>query len=93
MAIVMVTEVPGADAGMVDGMKQAGIVEAMESAEGFGGHWSGPTRSGYRVIEVWERREDWEAWFDGHVKPNLPPGAQPNEPEFFELNLEVKPRG
>ncbi len=93
MAVVMVTEVPGADARMVEGMKQAGLVEAMESAKGFGGHWSGSMGSGYRVIEVWDTREDWQAWFDGYVKPSLPPGAEPNEPSFFELNLEVKPKG
>lgn len=92
MAVVMVTEVPGADAGMVEGMRQAGVVEAMEAAPGFGGHWSGATGSGYRVIELWDSREDWQAWYDSHIVPNLPPGAEPNEPEFFELNLEVKPR-
>jgi len=51
MAVVMITEVPGADAGMVEGMRQAGVVEAMETAPGFRGHWSGATGSAYRVIE------------------------------------------
>jgi len=52
MAVVMVTEVPGADAGMVEGMRQAGMVEAMEAAPGFRGHWGGATGSGYRLIEL-----------------------------------------
>jgi heme-degrading monooxygenase HmoA len=91
MAVVMVTEVPGADAGMVEGMRQAGVLDAMAGSKGFRGHWSGTTSSGYRVIEVWDSRDDWQAWYEGHIVPNLPPGAEPNPPEFFELNLEVKP--
>lgn len=91
MTIVMMTELPGADASMVEAMKQAGVLKAMAGFRGFGGHWSGATGSSYRVIEVWDSREDWPAWYDSHIQPNVPPGAEPNPPELFELNHQIKP--
>ncbi len=91
MAVVVMTDVPGADTGMADGMRAAGVVEALEAASGFRGHWSGATGSGYRVIELWDSREDYQAWYDGHIVPNLPPGVEPAPPEFFDLYFEIKP--
>jgi hypothetical protein len=91
MAIVMMTEVPGADAALAEGMRQAGVVDALEAARGFRGHWSGAASSGYRVIELWDSREDCQAFFDGNVAPNFPPGIEPTPLEFFELNFEIKP--
>lgn len=93
MAIVMVTEVPGVDATFADGMRQQGIVDALQAADGFRGHWSGATGSGYRVIELWESREAHQAWYDQNIAPNLPPGIEPATPEIFELHFEVKPTG
>jgi heme-degrading monooxygenase HmoA len=69
--VVMIQEVP-ADAGLVEGMRQAGVVDALPNTPGFRGHWSGATPSGYRVIELWGSREAFQAWFDGHIAPNLP---------------------
>jgi hypothetical protein len=51
----------------------------------------GPTGTGYRVIELWASRESWEHWYDGTVKPNLPPGIEPTEPTFIDLLAEVRP--
>ena len=92
MAVVMIQEVPGADAGLVHGMRQAGVVDALPSFPGFRGHWSGATSSGYRVIELWDSREAFQEWYDRHIAPNLPPGAETTQPEFFDLALELKPR-
>ena len=92
MAVVMVQEVPGADAGIVEGMRQAGVVDALPTFPGFRGHWSGATPGGYRVIELWESREAFQEWYESHIAPNLPPGAETTPPEFFELSLELKPQ-
>jgi hypothetical protein len=91
MAIVMMTEVPGAGTAFAEGMRQAGILAALRTAQGFRGHWSGATSSGYRAIELWDSREDCQAFADAKIAPNLPPGMQPPRLEFFELNFEVKP--
>jgi hypothetical protein len=91
MAILMTTEVPGADAALAEGMRQAGVLDALQAARGFRGHWSGATNSGYRVTEQWDSREDCQAFFDRSIVPNLPPGIEPPHLEFFELKLEIKP--
>lgn len=91
MAIVMITEVPGADTEFAEGMRQAGVVDAIRAARGFRGHWSGATNTGYRVIELWDSREDYREWYDGTIAPNLPPGVEPTPPELFDLNFEIKP--
>jgi hypothetical protein len=63
----------------------------MKSAPGFKGHWSGTTDKGYSVVEVWESAAAHQAWFDGTVKPSLPPGAEPAAPVYVELLAEVQP--
>jgi hypothetical protein len=91
VAVIMITDLPGMSLEMLDGMRQAGVLDQMSSARGFQGHWSGQTESGYRVIELWESRDAWQDWYDGTVKPNLPPGIQPTEPTFIDLVAEVRP--
>jgi len=91
MAVVMMTEVPGADTGMDDAMRQAGVLEALAAQPGFRGHWSGATGSGYRVVELWDSREQCQAFLEGHIAPNLPPGAEPPALDFFDLYFEIKP--
>ncbi len=91
MAVVMITEVPGADVEMMDAMRQAGVLDDMARFQGFRGHWSGATGSGYCVVELWDSRDDWQAWFDTHVAPNMPPGVDVATPNFFELHAEVTP--
>jgi hypothetical protein len=90
-AIVMMTEMPGAGTAFAEVMRQAGILDALQAARGFRGHWSGATGSGYRVFELWDSREDCQAFADGNFAPNLPPGTELPPMEFFELNFEVKP--
>jgi hypothetical protein len=43
------------------------------------------------VIEVWESPDDWRAWYDGTIKPNLPPGVEATEPTFIDLTVELQP--
>ena len=89
MAVIMISEVPGADASLVDGLRAAGLTEAMASAPGFVSHLSGPTPTGYCVVEVWETQEAHEAWLDAHITPSLPPGLEPTPPEYVPLHLTV----
>ena len=49
------------------------------------------TGSGYRVIELWDFREQCQAFLEGHIAPNLPPGAEPPALDFFDLYFEIKP--
>ena len=91
MAVIMISDVPGGSPEMMEGIRQAGVVDRLKAAPGFKGHWSGPTGSGYRVIELWESPDDWRAWYDGTVKPNLPPGVEATEPTFIDLTMELQP--
>jgi heme-degrading monooxygenase HmoA len=91
MAVIMNTEISGADASFIDGMRAAGVVDAISNAPGFVSHISGATGSGYRVIEVWESREAHRAWYDDHIAPNLPPGVAPTW-EYVDLVLAVPER-
>jgi heme-degrading monooxygenase HmoA len=92
MAVIMNTEVPGADATFMDGMRAAGVVDAITKAPGFVSHVSGVSASGYRVIEVWDSREAHQAWFDNHIAPNLPPGFEPAW-EYTDLVIAVPDTG
>jgi heme-degrading monooxygenase HmoA len=89
MAVIMIAEAAGADASFIDGMRAAGVADAMIQAPGFVSHISGAASTGYRVIEVWETREDHQAWYDNHIAPNLPPGMGPIPFEYIEMLLAV----
>ncbi len=91
MAVIVISGALGVGAEIVEPMRQAGVVDQLKKAPGFQGHWSGPVGKDYRVFEVWESREAFQAWLDGTIKPNLPPGAQPADPEFIDLALAVEP--
>jgi hypothetical protein len=54
MAVIMISELPGAGPGFANVARQQGLFDKMKSAPGFIGHWSGATDTGYRVFEVWE---------------------------------------
>ncbi|HYB30928.1 MAG TPA: hypothetical protein VEF89_30320 [Solirubrobacteraceae bacterium] len=43
------------------------------------------------MIELWDSREDCQAFAEGNIAPNLPPGSELPPLEFFELNFEIKP--
>jgi heme-degrading monooxygenase HmoA len=88
MTVIMSTEIPGADATFIDGMRAAGVVNAIPKAPGFVSHISGASTTGYRVIEVWESREAHQAWYDGHIAPNLPPGMTPTW-EYIDVLMSV----
>jgi hypothetical protein len=91
MPILMMTEVPGADTALAEGMRRTGVLDVLQTARGFRGHWSGAASSGYKVTELWDSREDCQAFFERNIVPNIPPGIELPYLEFVELNLEIKP--
>jgi len=78
MAVLMIAEVPNLTEEIYSGM--IGQMEPlMRASKGFISHAGGPSPTGgWRVVEVWESEDDAQAWFDGNVKPNLPPDVVPN---------------
>jgi hypothetical protein len=93
MAVLVIAELSGVEASFAVAAREMGILDEMVVAPGFVRHLSGAASSGYRVIEVWESREAWQTWFDGHVAPKLPPGTEATTPECFELSLDLAAGG
>ncbi len=89
MSVIMIAEVAGADGSFLDGMRAAGVFDAMATYPGFVSHVSGATGNGYRVIEVWESREAHQAWVEGVILPNMPPDAPQPTTEYFDLLASV----
>jgi heme-degrading monooxygenase HmoA len=89
MAVLMTAQIPGATKEMIDGMRP--LLDAIRRANGFIIHTNGPVPGGWRVTEVWETQADFEAWFDGSVKPAFPAGGPMPSITIDELNEVVTP--
>ena len=88
MAVIMISEVPGADRGLVEGLRASGLPEALPAFPGFISHVSGPTDTGFRVVEVWDRKTAHQAW----STPTRPdPSARPvaTPPEYIDLAITL----
>lgn len=78
MAVLMIAEVPNLTEEAYSGMIGQ-IKPLMQASRGFISHAGGPSPSGgWRVVEIWESEGDAESWFGDNIKPNLPPGVEPN---------------
>jgi hypothetical protein len=89
MAILMTAEVPGMTQEMVDGMTDR-LMEEQKTQPGFVIHANGAIDGGWGVTEVWEAQENWDSWFEGTIKSNLPEGIEPRI-TTRELNNVVLP--
>ncbi|CAN7267547.1 hypothetical protein LJR016_001137 [Devosia sp. LjRoot16] len=89
MAIMMIAEIAGQTPGGYEATLKA-VSEAMKSAPGFLMHSAHQTETGWRVIEVWEARENSAQFFAAHVAPNLPAGIHPKV-TFQPLHAVVTP--
>lgn len=68
-----------------------GLVPVLKSQAGFhlhGVYGFDEDGGGIVVKEVWDSRDQHKAWFDGHVRPNIPPDAQP-QVEYVELERSL----
>jgi hypothetical protein len=49
----------------------------MKSAPGFIMHAGHATSDGWRIVEIWETKEDSDRFYAKNVAPNLPPAIHP----------------
>ena len=87
MAVLVTGETVGVTKEMHDGML-AKLGEQLRGAKGFIAHIAGPYEEGWRVMEIWETKEDATEWFAKFVHPNLPPGVKPRR-TFHEVHALV----
>ena len=76
MAVIMTSEVVGQTLQGYDGLLNA-VSPALQRAPGFVFHASHPLAGGWRVVEIWESREDAARFFASTIAPNLPEGIHP----------------
>lgn len=86
MAILATTVIPSLDAGGYDQVV-GHIGPALSASPGFRLHSGRPDEAGWTVTEVWETEQEFRAFFDAHVKPNLPPGVEPRLRPLHNLLL------
>ena len=87
MAVLITAEVQGQTQQGYDGML-VNLADGLKQAPGFILHTAHPIEGGWRVIEVWESRNDANQFYAKHVHPNLPPGIKPQR-SFQELHSLV----
>jgi len=73
MAVVVMTEIPGATPG--DEERWASRAERIRRQPGFVFQADGAVAGGWRVISVWDSREDFQRFYDAEIRPNLPSGS------------------
>lgn len=76
MAVIMTSEIAGQTLQGYDGLFTA-VSSALRSAQGFLVHASHPIDGGWRVVEIWESREDAARFFATTIAPQLPDGIRP----------------
>jgi heme-degrading monooxygenase HmoA len=84
MAVLMTARIPGGTKEMIDQLEP--LLESMRTTNGFRVHTNGAVSDGWLVTEVWDSEEDFQAWFEGTVKPNLPEDGPQPEISVIELN-------
>jgi len=82
VAVLVLTEMAGTTA--KDGKRWEPVMARLRRATGFVLQADGPMDGGWRLVSVWERREDFNHWYESVVKPNLPPGT-PTRDRVYEL--------
>jgi len=76
MAVIMMAEVHGQTEAGYDGMLSV-LADLARQADGFVLHSAYRVDDSWRVIEVWQSKEDANRFFAKHVAPHLPPGVHP----------------
>lgn len=84
MAVLMTARIPGGTQETIDQLRP--LLEQMRTAKGFRVHTNGAVPDGWQVTEVWDSEDEFQAWFEGNVKPNFPPDAPAPEISMIELN-------
>lgn len=76
MAVMMISEAVGQTRQGYDGLG-AVLIPLLKAAKGFLLHTSHEVEGGWRVVEIWETREDATRFFATTVAPHLPEGIRP----------------
>ena len=76
MSVLIIAEVKGQTQQGYEAMR-ASLADLMKSAPGFILHAGHATPDGWRIVEVWETKEDSDRFYAKIVAPNLPPGIHP----------------
>lgn len=76
MAVIMTSEIAGQTVQGYDGLLKV-VAPALQAAQGFVVHASHPINGGWRVVEIWETREDAARFFATTIVPHLPEGIRP----------------
>lgn len=76
MPVLVTAEVAGQTQQGYEGML-AGLESVLKQAPGFVIHSAHPVDGGWRVIEIWESKEEANRFFAEFVAPNLAPGIRP----------------
>jgi hypothetical protein len=76
MAVLMISDVQGQTPHGYDSLL-AEVGHALTGARGLVLHLSHPTDDGWRVVEVWDTREDAAQFFAAEIAPRLPDGVRP----------------
>jgi hypothetical protein len=76
MPVMMTSEVAGQTPQGYEAMLQM-LGDAMRRSPGFVMHTAYPVADGYRIVEIWNSREDAARFFSSHVAPRLPDGVHP----------------
>jgi hypothetical protein len=76
MPVLITSEVKGQTQQGYEGMRSM-LAGALKEAPGFLLHTAHPVDGGWRIIEVWESKDQASQFFAKQVAPNLPSGIRP----------------
>lgn len=76
MPVLVTAEIAGQTQQGYEGML-AGLGTVLKQAPGFVMHSAHPVDGGWRVLEIWESKEEANRFFAEFVAPNLPAGIRP----------------
>lgn len=88
MAVLVISELPGVSD--VGPEQWAPMINRLLGQRGLLLHADGPTEQGWRVVSIWDSREDFQRFFDSAIRPNLPLGA-PSRDVVSELRFVLMP--
>jgi hypothetical protein len=85
MPVLMIVEQPNLDESTYASTLEP-LMPLLRSANGFVSHAGGPSPAGgIRISEIWNTKADQQKFFTEHLKPQLPPGLEPDL-TYFELH-------
>jgi hypothetical protein len=76
MAVLVIAEVPVQTQPGYE-MLRGLLKDALKESSGFILHTAFATDDGWRIIELWQSKEDSYRFYAKNIVPNLPPGIHP----------------